>query len=193
MGVCDALWTQWGLFFIPLSHESSISTYKEMNSGWMNFGWNCFRLFLTIKMDDIEQVFFHVEKEGNFITLWNEMQGMFLIYLWGLNFWLKDGWIPRYVFNLFMGLNFWLKMDEFQGMFLIYLWGLNFWLKMDESQGMFLIYLWDINLWLKIDEFLENQLLLFIMYCIFVLLKYSYQLWPTCLYLEFSWQHIELD
>ena len=124
-------------------------------------------------MDDIEQVFFQVEKEGNFITLWNEMQGMFLIYLWGLNFWLK--------------------MYEFQGMFLIYLWGPNFWLKMDEFQDMFLIYLWDINLWLKMDEFLESQLLLFIMYCIFVLLKYSYQLWPTCLYLEFFWQHIELD
>ena len=37
-------------------------------------------------MDDIQCVFFHKAKEGNFITLWNEMQGMFFIYLWGMNF-----------------------------------------------------------------------------------------------------------
>ena len=33
-----ALWDPWGLFFIHLTHESGISDYKGMNSGWMNLG-----------------------------------------------------------------------------------------------------------------------------------------------------------
>ena len=37
-------------------------------------------------MDDIQRVFFHKVKEGNFITLWNEFQGMFFTHLWGMNF-----------------------------------------------------------------------------------------------------------
>ena len=32
-------------------------------------------------MDDIQYAFFHMANEGNFITLWNEFQGMILIYL----------------------------------------------------------------------------------------------------------------
>ena len=33
-----SLWDPWGLFFIHLTHESGISDYKGMNSGWMNSG-----------------------------------------------------------------------------------------------------------------------------------------------------------
>ena len=63
------LWDPWGLFFIHLTHESGISDYKGMNSGWMNLGWIFLYLFLSIKKDDIQCVFFHKIKNGNFITL----------------------------------------------------------------------------------------------------------------------------
>ena len=63
------LWDPWGLFFIYLTHESGISNYKGMNSGWMNLGWIFLYLFLSIKKDDIQCVFFHKIKDGYFITL----------------------------------------------------------------------------------------------------------------------------
>ena len=38
MQLMHALWTQWGLFFIRLSDESEISTYKGMNLEGMKIG-----------------------------------------------------------------------------------------------------------------------------------------------------------
>ena len=122
----SALWDPWGLFFIHLTHESGISDYKGMNSGWMNLGWNFLHLFLSIKKDDIQFVFFHKIKDGNFITLWNEFQGVFFICfmrckfltknrwdygifficLWECEFLAKNGWILWYFFHPFMGHEF---------------------------------------------------------------------------------------
>ena len=50
----------------------------------------------------------------------DEFWSMFLIYFWGMIFWLM--------------------VDEFWSMFLIYFWGMIFWLMVDEFWSMFLIY-----------------------------------------------------
>ena len=42
--------------------------------------------FFSIKVENNQSAFFHKAKEGNFIMLWNEFQGMFFICLWDMNF-----------------------------------------------------------------------------------------------------------
>ena len=34
--------------------------------------------FFSLEMNDIQYVFFHKVKDGNFITVYNELQGVFL-------------------------------------------------------------------------------------------------------------------
>ena len=110
-----------------------------MNSGWMKKGWIFLYLFLSIKKD--------------------EFQGMFFICLWGVNFWWRMDdfkicfssvygvWISdkewmnfKVCFSsVYGGINFWWRMDEFQGIFFICLQGMNLWQIMVEFHGMFFI------------------------------------------------------
>ena len=115
----EALWNRRGLFFIHLTHESEISHHKGMNSGWMNLGWNFYYLFLSIKKDDIQCVFFTRQK-------------MEISSHYRMNLKVFFSYVYRRV-------NFWPRMDEFEGVFFICLWGVNFWPKIDEFKDMFFI------------------------------------------------------
>ena len=159
------------------------------------FGMNFPPPFFKHKKDDIQCVFFHKIKDGNFIMLWNEFQGVFFICFIRCKFLTKNRWILLYVFYLFMGvwisdtewMNFmvcfssiygaWISDKEqmnFMACFSSVYGNVNFWQRMDEFYGMLLISLWGVNFWQRIDKFpLKDG---FILFGISVLLNYFYQL-----------------
>ena len=61
--------------------------FQGMNSGWMNERWIFLHLIFSIKKGWYLVCISHKAKDGNFITLQNEFQGMFLISLQHMNFW----------------------------------------------------------------------------------------------------------
>ena len=150
----------------------------------MNLGWILLYLFLSIKKDDIQCVFFHKIKDGIFITLQNEFQVYFSsVY----EAWISDKEQMKlwYVFHLFMGV--WISDKEWMNFMVCFssvFGGMYFWQGMDEFYGMLFISLWGVNFWQRIDEFpLKDGW--FILFGISVPLNYFYHLWPTCLNLKY--------
>ena len=81
------LWDPWGLFFIHLTHESEISDLKGMNLGWMNLGWISLYLFLSIKKDEFQGMFFICLQGVNF---WQRMDEFKVCFLYVYRVWIFD-------------------------------------------------------------------------------------------------------
>ena len=141
-----SLWAPWGLFFIHLTHESGISNYKGMNLGWMNLGWISFLLFFSIKMDDIQSVFFHKAKEWNFITLQNEYKACF----WSVcRVWISDkGWMNFEVCFLSI-YRVWISNKEWMNFEVCFLYVYRLWISDKGWMNFKLCFLYVYRVWIS--------------------------------------------